>query len=155
MTQGRQEPSAVIWRWRGGESAEQARAREAAAARRRGASGAAIGLAMAAAVYFLAHRPVAAAVIAVIAIAFALIALLSPRTLWPRATRTLDRFAHLVGIGVTWVLMTLMYYLLFLPVGLVLRARKRLGITRSFDPGMSSYWIEARPRTPDSYRRQF
>jgi hypothetical protein len=55
--------------------------------------------------------------------------------------------------------MTLLYYLLFLPVGLVLRARGKLAITRSPDPRRSSYWISVdereRARTSESYRRQF
>lgn len=151
-------PSAVVWDWRRNAAGPGVdRAGEAAAARRRGAIGGLVGLSIAAAVWFLFDRPVAAAVIAGIAVALTLIAFLAPLTLYRKISRGLEVFAHWVGSGVTWVLMTLLYYLLFLPVGLVLRARHRLGITRSADRNAPTYWTdtEARPRTPETYRRQF
>lgn len=162
MPTSRQEPSApstpsdAVWRWNGGETEEQERAREAAAARKRGLLGGVIGLAVAAVFYFLLKRPVAAAVVAAIALLFTLLALLAP-TASKSVTRLLDRFAHAVGTAVTWVLLTIMYYLFFLPLGWFLRMRGKLAITRSFDPGLQSYWtsLEDRARTPESYRRQF
>ncbi|HEX3528397.1 MAG TPA: hypothetical protein VH988_15140 [Thermoanaerobaculia bacterium] len=149
--------SEVVWRWNGGETEALERAREAAAARKRGLLGGVIGLSVAAVFYFLLKRPVAAAVVAAIALLFALLALLAPLTAYKSVTRALDRFAHLVGTAVTWVLLTIMYYLFFLPLGWFLRLRGKLAITRSFDPGLKSYWmsLEDRARTPESYRRQF
>lgn len=159
MSQTERLPSAVVWDWRGAEPEEARRTREAAAIRRRGLIGAAVGLAVAALVFFLWKRPVPAAVIAAIALLVSLPALLAPLTAGRGVARALERFAHAVGLGVTWVLMTLLYWLLFLPVGLALRARGRLGITRSFDPRRPSYWTSVeereRARTPESYRRQF
>jgi hypothetical protein len=151
-------PSAVVWDWRRSAAQPEAdRAREAAAARRRGAIGGLVGLSIAAAVWFLFDRPVAAAVIAGITLLLTLIAFLAPLTLYRRISRGLEVFAYWVGSGLTWVLMTLLYYLLFLPVGLVLRARHKLGITRTADPKAPTYWTDtaARPRAPESYRRQF
>jgi len=152
----KREPSSVVWSWRGGDD-DPARAGEAVAARRRGLLGGVVGLAVAALVYFLARRPVAAAVIAAITLGFTLLALLAPLTAYPIVTRWLDRFAHAVGTAVTWVTMTLVYYLLLLPLGLILRARGKLAITRGFDRRLPSYWtgLEERARTPESYRRQF
>jgi len=150
-------PSEVIWRWNGGATEAQERAREAAAARKRGLLGGVIGLTVAAVFYFLLKRPVAAAVVAAIALLFTLLALLAPLTAYKSVTRALDRFAHAVGTAVTWVLLTVMYYLFFVPLGWFLRVRGKLAITRSFDPGLKSYWtsLEDRARTPESYRRQF
>jgi hypothetical protein len=151
-------PSAVAWDWRKAETRpEEARAREAAAAQKRGAIGGAVGLTAAAVVYFFFERPVAAAVIAGIAVTITLIAFLAPLTLYKALNRGLERFARAVGSAVTWVLMTLLFYLLFLPVGLVLRARGRLGITRAADRRLPTYWssTEDRARTLESYRRQF
>ncbi|HEX7180252.1 MAG TPA: hypothetical protein VF756_00310 [Thermoanaerobaculia bacterium] len=150
-------PSAVVWSWRDREaSAAQARDREASAARKRGLAGGVIGLAAAALIYFWWEKPAAAAVVAAIALVFTLLALLSPLGAHKTVARALDRFAYGVGTAVTWVLMTVLYYLLFLPLGLVLRARGRLGITRSFDPRRPSYWIaNERTPTPESYRKQF
>jgi hypothetical protein len=159
MSQTKRLPSAVVWDWRGGETEEPRRAREAAAIRRRGLIGAVVGLAVAALVFLLWKKPVPAAVIAAIALLVSLPALVAPLTAGRGVARALDRFAHAVGLGVTWVLMTFLYWVLFLPVGLFLRARGRLGITRSFDPRQPSYWISVeereRARTPESYRRQF
>ncbi len=150
-------PSEVVWRWNGGETAEQERAREAATARKRGLLGGVIGLAVAAVFYFLLKRRVAAEVVAAVAVLFTLLALAAPLTAYKSVTRALDRFAHAVGTAVTWVLLTIMYFLFFLPLGWFLRMRGKLAITRSFDPGLKSYWtsLEDRARTPESYRRQF
>ncbi|HKH48786.1 MAG TPA: hypothetical protein VKM72_29315 [Thermoanaerobaculia bacterium] len=152
-------PSAVVWDWRGGDNQEARRAREAAAIRRRGLIGGAVGLAVAALVFFLLKRPVPAAVIAAVALLLSLPSLVAPLTAGRSVSRALDRFAHAVGTGVTWVLMTLLYYLLFLPAGLILRSRGKLAITRGFDPRRPSYWTSVeereRTRTPESYRRQF
>lgn len=150
--------SSIAWNWRDRSSgAAAARGREAAANRRRGVIGGAVGLAVAALVYFYFHRPVAAAVIAAIALVIALLALASPLGAYKGLTRVLDRFAHAVGATVTWVLMTVLFYLVFLPVGLVLRSRGRLGITRGPDRRLPTYWKSTaeRVRTPESYRKQF
>jgi len=153
-----EEPSAVIWSWRQeGDPGAAARAAAAAAgtARGRGLLGAAIGLAAAAILHHF--RPVAGFVVAGIALLFLVIALAAPLTLYPRVMGLLDRFAHAVGTAVTWVLMTLLYYLFFLPVGLLLRAGGKLGITTRFDRGLPSYWSPAdeRQRAPEAYRKQF
>lgn len=151
-------PSAVAWDWRQREAGPgDGRAREAAAARTRGAIGGAVGLAAAAVVYFYFEKPVAAQVIAGIAAVIALTAFLFPLTLYKKLNRGLEVFAYGVGSGLTWVLMTALYYLLFLPVGLFLRARGKLAITKKADLKLPTYWTptDSRPRNPESYRRQF
>jgi hypothetical protein len=151
-------PSTVVWDWRARAGAAEARrAREAAEIRRRGLLGAVIGLAVAAVVWFLWKRPVPAVVIATVALLLSLPGLAAPLTAGRQVARGLDRLAYGVGLGVTWVLMTLLFYLLFLPVGLLLRARGRLRIARAWEPQRPTYWVSTgeRPRTPESYRRQF
>src|SRR3954447_3542257 len=111
------EPSAVIWNWRGGEDPDT-RAREAAAARKRGLLGGVIGLAAAAVIHHF--RPTAGFVVGSIALLFLGLALVSPLGLYPRLMRLFDLFAHAVGTAVTWVLMTVLYYFFFLPAGLLL-----------------------------------
>src|SRR3954468_17920436 len=119
------EPSAVIWNWRQVDDPE-ARSREAAAARKRGLLGGVIGLAAAAVIHHF--RTTAGFVVAGIALLFLGIALASPLGLYPRLLRLFDLFAHAVGTAVTWVLMTVLYYLFFLPAGLLLRATHKLAI---------------------------
>jgi hypothetical protein len=160
----RAEAAAVAWNWRDRAAVgASALAREAAANRRKGLIGGAIGLAFAALLHFVFHKERSAEVIVAIAILVALLALASPLGAYKVLTRWLDRFAHAVGAAVTWVLMTILFYLVFLPAGLILRARGRLGITlgNNQDSGrrLPTYWITTeereRARTPESYRKQF
>jgi VIT1/CCC1 family predicted Fe2+/Mn2+ transporter len=155
--QSRAEASSVAWSWRDRAAGEaSARMREAAANRRKGMIGGVIGLAIAALIYFFFDRPVVTAVVAVIAAVIALLALASPLGLYKGLTRGLDRFAYAVGSGLTWVLMPVLFYAVFLPMGLLLRARGKLAISKSADPRMPTYWKSTeREKTPESYRKQF
>jgi hypothetical protein len=155
MQQQTHDTSAVVWNWRtAGEKTGVDPAREAAAVRRRGLIGLIVGLLAATLLFF--WKPVVAAVVAAISLTLALIAFAAPLTLHKKVTRALDAFARGVGMTVTWVLMTLLYYVLFLPVGLLLRARRRLGITRTPDPALATYWKPTlRDKSAESYRKQF
>jgi len=154
--------SAAIWDPRGaaaGESAE-ALARRRAAARRQGAIGLAVGLAVAAILYFLRRgRPgphVAPLAVAAVALLFAAIAFASPLGLYPKVERLLDAFGRAVGSAVTWLLMTVLFFVFVLPVGAALRAFGKLSITKGFDPRRPSYWsAPRRAGGADSYRKQF
>lgn len=154
-------PSAVVWSWRpaGDDDARRrdlARTAAAdAATRKKGLLGAVLGLAVAAVFYYF-GKTTAAVVVAAIAILLLLLAFAAPAA-HRRVTGWLDRFAHAFSLAVTWILMTILYYLLFLPVGLFLRARGRLGITTHPDRRLPSYWssTEGRPWTAESYRKQF
>ena len=150
--------SSVAWNWRDRAArADAARAREAASNRTRGLIGGAVGLAVAALLYFVFHKVRTAEAIAVVAILVALTALASPLGAYKTLSRWLDRFAHAVGSAVTWVLMTVLFYLVFLPAGLILR--RKLAITKGADRRLPTYWIATeereRARTPESYRKQF
>ena len=150
------DPSAVVWNWnRAASGDDQIEIKRNAAARKRGVIGGLVGLLIAALVYHF-WRPGLAYVIAGISLALALLALAAPPA-YRKVAGLLDRFGHLVGMTVTWLLMTLLYYVLFLPVGLLLRARGRLGITKHPDSRLASYWkpIDGRPWTAESYRKQF
>lgn len=156
--QSRAEASSIAWSWRDrAAQKERARAREAASARTRGVIGGLIGVAAAFAVYYFLEHALVAGVIGGFALGLTLLALVSPLGAYKRVSGLLERFAHAVGSGVTWVLMTLLYFLVFLPTGALLRARRRLGITRAADRSLPTYWkrTEERARTPESYRRQF
>jgi hypothetical protein len=154
----RPEASAVAWNWRdrAGEATD-ARAREARSLRIRGVVGGAIGLAFAALLYFVGHKVRSAEVVAGIAILLALLALAAPLTIFKKISHALEVFARGVASAVTWVLMAILYYVVFLPIGLVLRAGKKLAITQGADPRLPTYWTRTEEReTPlESYRRQF
>ena len=144
----------IAWQWRRAPAADD-KPDAAAAARRKGLLGGLIGLAVASALYF--WKPQMAAVVAAIAVATTLLALLSPLRGFHALTRALESFARGVGLVMTWLLIGLAYYLLFLPVGLLLRARRKLHVTRGADASLATYWQQptAPPPSLDAYRRPF
>lgn len=148
------DPSMVAWNWRQPGDMDLERKQDAAT-RRRGLIGAAAGFAIAAAAW-LWWRPNVAYVIAGVTAVLTLLALAAPPA-YRKVTGLLDRFAHAVGMAVTWFFMTLVYYVLFFPVGLLLRLQKKLAITDHPDPRQASYWTstEGKPWTAESYRKQF
>ncbi len=149
----------VAWQWRRARAADagEVQAKAAAAARRKGLLGGAIGLLAASALYFWLDKPRAAAVVAAIALLTTLLALVSPLGGFHRLQLALAAFARGVGVAMTWLLIGLAYYLLFLPVGLLLRATGKLRLTRGLDAARSSYWQEAQatPAGLDHYRKPF
>jgi hypothetical protein len=156
------EPSDIVWSWRHAadladpDTARARSAAEAAAARRRGWVQAAVGFAVALALGLL-WRPVAGYVVAGVTLVLLGIALAFPLTLHKQIQRGLQVFGHAVGTAVTWVLMTLLYLVLFLPVGLALRLAGKLRLTTRPDPRAATYWQTPDParHTPAQYRKQF
>jgi len=144
----------MVWQWRRAQAADD-RAQAAAAARRKGLLGGVVGLAVATALYF--WKPQMALVVVAIAALTTLLALVSPLGAFRALTRALEAFAHGLGLVLTWLMMALAYYLLFLPVGLLLRATGKLHITRGADAKRTSYWQESTAPAAgiDSYRRPF
>jgi len=146
--------AALVWQWRRG-SAPAARGAQAAAARKKGAIGAVVGLAVAALVFR--WRPHAAEGIAAVAVLMGLLALASPLGAYRQVMRLVDVFAHGVGVVMTWLLMALAWLLVFLPGGLLLRAMGKLRITRGADARQASYWSAAHDVPPgiESYTKSF
>ena len=151
-------PTAVVWPWREREAREETRRVAAVrAARGRGLIQAAVGLAAAALFAFVFHKPRFAMVVVSIASIVGLSALISPLGIYGWITRGVEKLGYWIGTLLTWILMPLLFFFLFFPVGLFLRARKRLGITRGRDSRLASYWISTTERksTRESYDRQF
>ena len=153
----RPEASAIAWTWRDRAGlATGALAREARSLRLRGLVGGAIGLAFAALLYFVGHKVRSAEVVAGIAVVLALIALAAPLTVFKKINHYLEIFARGVATGVTWMLMTFLFYVVFWPIGLVLRGGNKLAITKGPDKRLPSYWISTDREHPlESYKRQF
>lgn len=156
--ESRPEASAIAWNWRDRAGlATHSQAAEARSLRIRGVVGLLIGLAFAALLYFVGHKVRSAEVVAGIAVVLALLALAAPLTVFKKINHVLEIFARGVATGVSWILMTFLYYVVFWPVGLVLRAGHKLGITRGADRSLPSYWISTgdRENPLESYKRQF
>jgi hypothetical protein len=62
-----------------------------------------------------------------------------------------------IGFVVSHVVLALVYYLVFTPIGLVMRLIGYDPMRRLFDPGAATYWIARDPKASDAkrYFRQF
>lgn len=61
-----------------------------------------------------------------------------------------------IGFVVSHVVIAAVWYLMFTPIGLVLRAVGYDPLGQKFDPHCKSYWVERGPEPPvDRYFRQF
>jgi len=84
-----------------------------------------------------------------------LLGLLAPRLLKPLYVG-LTLVSLPIGFVVSHVIMALLFYGVFTPIGLVFRLLGRDPLERSFDRQAESYWIaHETPRDPKRYFRQF
>jgi len=87
--------------------------------------------------------------------AFLVLAALAPRVLWP-AYVVLSAVAFPIGYVVSHVLMAIVFYGLFTPVGLVFRLIGRDALHRRLEPDAPTYWVRRRPaKDVRQYFRQF
>lgn len=134
-----------MWDPRSG-GARASAAEGAARARRRGLVRGALGLSVAA-VLVLWH-PTLGAVAGAVALVVLLLALLAPGTLYPRLEVWIAALARGVGMVVSQSTLTVVHLLVFVPLGVLLRATGSLRITTDLDRRAPTYW-----RPPDSTAR--
>lgn len=67
------------------------------------------------------------------------------------------RVAHVMSACVTAIIMTIIFYGLFTPIGLFFRMIKKDYLDQRIDPGRTSYWNAREPGVFDAqrYRQQF
>lgn len=67
------------------------------------------------------------------------------------------KVAHLIGDLITGVILSLLFFIVFGSVGIVLRIIKKDLLDRSIEPDRKSYWINRNPEKFDkkNYLRQF
>lgn len=78
----------------------------------------------------------------------------------PRANRPLFVLLSVItfplGLVVSYLALGFLFFFVFAPIGLFLRATGRDPMARGFNPGRTSYWDDARRRrAKSSYFRQF
>lgn len=65
-------------------------------------------------------------------------------------------FGKLVGTAITWILLTPMFYLVFVPGHLILMMRGIDPMCRKFPTDAKTYWVPRKPVVNvDEYKRQF
>ncbi len=75
-----------------------------------------------------------AAPVLALAAFFAPAALRPIHRVWMPAARGLAR-------AITWLLLTIVFYLVFTPYGMIMRATGRDSLSRKVKPGTTSYWV--------------
>jgi hypothetical protein len=84
------------------------------------------------------------------------IALVAPRVLAPARDGWL-RIGHWLGVVINPIVLGLVYAVVFIPFGVLMRLFRRDPMARRFDPAAASYWIERKPASniADSLKDQF
>lgn len=91
-----------------------------------------------------------------IAAAFAALGLIAPPLLKP-ALRVAVYLAEKMNWVITHVVLTLAFYLIMTPSGIIYRLVSGDPLHRKWDPGAATYWVDAppAPKGVDAYRNQF
>jgi len=91
-----------------------------------------------------------------VAVAFLAVALLWPNALAP-ANRLWTKLGHILGMIVSPIVLSLMFFLVVTPTGLLMRLLGKDPLRLRRDSGAGSYWIVRRPPGPpgDSMGEQF
>ncbi len=146
--------NAAVWPWRQPKLAADP-ALEASQRRMRATIQAAVGFVIGALLYWLFHKPVMGAVVWGIS-AFIWLAGLFVPPLFKAIETFFRKFAHWVGIGLTYGLLVPFYYLCFVPAHVILCLKGKDPMQRRFPSSEPTYWI---PRPPvhdvSQYRKQF
>jgi len=108
----------------------------------------AAGLATLSALLLWRGRPIGAYTL-VVAFSVATLALVAPRFLAP-LERVLAKIFRAVSATITYVVLTLMYYLVITPLGLVIRLLGQDLLEMKIDPKATSYWKDVESSGPGS-----
>jgi hypothetical protein len=148
---GRPEAAAAIWAWRDRDAGERARL---AKLRRSGVIRAVVA-GIAAGVLFALDRPIVASIAVGIGTLTLVLALASPGGAYAALSRVVDRLGALIGALLTWVLLTPVFFLFFVPFGMLMRRGARDRLRRRFERERASYWTKRAPDRPGSLERPY
>lgn len=139
---GRPEAAAAIWNWQtaGGEP-EGAALRS----RQRGAVQSLVAAAIGAGLYLLLEWHTAAIVVWSITGLVLASALVSPTGLFAAIERGFSQLGAWVGAALTWIVMPPVFYLIFLPFGLMFRRGRSDALKRYTDAEATTYWKDRDP----------
>jgi hypothetical protein len=149
---GRPEAAAVIWHWR--DAPPNALGRSAREARKTGAIQGGIGACVAAALYLLWSQMIGTIIFGVSA-TILLAALASPLGLYRMIDGLFLSLGNYTGSMLTWLMLVPLFYLFFLPFGLLFRRGSRDKMKRFFEPDEESYWEPHKPFSAADHERQF
>lgn len=89
-----------------------------------------------------------------LAILFLLIAVIAPFLFHP-FRRAMEILGHYLGIVNTYILLTLIYFFLFIPTGWIRKIFGKDSLRLKWDPKATSYWVEKTDKSDSSMKNQF
>ena len=86
-------------------------------------------------------------------------ALILPALVWPPALRYVHWLWVRIGLILGWInsriILTILFFVVILPLGLLMRALGHDPVARKLDPQASTYRVPSRKRTRESMERPF
>jgi hypothetical protein len=152
---GRAEAAQIIWDWKG-TRARQASGHRARAVRLRGIGGGVVGGLIGLVLYHYVSVTVAMIAFGVAGLT-SVAALVSPLGAYRWVEKAAGLLALAIGLILTWILLTPVYYGFFLPFSILFRRGDADQMKRRLDAAAPSYWIKRQdpPPGPAHYERQF
>jgi hypothetical protein len=112
------------------------------------------GAAVASALYLFWSQAVGTVVFCIAAIIL-LSALASPTGVYRAIQGLFETLGNVTGRVLTWVMLVPLFYLFFLPFGLLMRRGRRDRMKRFFEPDAESYWEPHKAFSAADHERQF
>ena len=89
----------------------------------------------------------------------AAVALIGPALIWPASLRYVHWLWTRIGLILGWInsriVLTILFFLVIMPMGMVMRALRRDPVARKLDPEAASYRVASRARTRESMEQPF
>ncbi len=105
--------------------------------------------------HYVKHGVDAVTIIPIVLGVFALYMVLFNHPLLQRAETLLIKVWYPIGQLITIILLTVTFYLVFAPVGLLLRLFKKDILNRKFKVDRASYWLDRPVKEHNNYTQQF
>ncbi len=150
---GRPEAAEAIWNFTAGERAAAVPAAVPGRVRLRGSLQALVGVGVGVVFFFFVSAMLGRIVMGIAGFIL-LSALVSPTVVYAGIEKLFDSLGHLLGRAVTWLLMLPLFYLFFLPFGLLFRRGRRDRLRRYSERDAATYWERREGPTAASHSRE-
>ncbi len=150
---GRPEAAEAIWNFTADERAAAVPAAVPGRVRLRGSLQALVGVSVGVVFFFFVSATLGRIVMGIAGFIL-LSALVSPTVVYAGIEKLFDSLGHLLGRAMTWLLMVPLFYLFFLPFGLLFRRGRRDRLRRYSERDAATYWERREGPTAASHSRE-
>ncbi len=150
---GRPEAAEAIWNFTADERAAAVPAAVPGRVRLRGSLQALVGVGVGVVFFFFVSATLGRIVMGIAGFIL-LSALVSPTVVYAGIEKLFDSLGHLLGRAMTWLLMVPLFYLFFLPFGLLFRRGRRDRLRRYSERDAATYWERREGPTAASHSRE-